>query len=127
MSEQRCQYCGVRKVSEEITLNTHDPPPFIALQLEDRRLKGEGACEPKLTETVTIGEGASKVKYKLRGLIYWDKDHFTCRLIGRSRQVYFNDGKSRAVDSIHEGGWSDIQDWYNTGKARLTYIILSLV
>ena len=92
VSEQACQHCGVTKVHEIHTLNVNNPPPFIALNMEDRRDIGEGICQPKLTSQVTIGERSDKVTYKVRGLIYWDKSHFTCRMLGKSSEAYYNDG-----------------------------------
>ncbi|KZV61306.1 hypothetical protein PENSPDRAFT_671092 [Peniophora sp. CONT] len=103
MSSEACKSCGAKKVKEEYTINHHDPPPFIALGLEDRREMGEGACQPKLTATVSIGEKGDKVTYKLRGLVYWNGTHFTCRMIGKAGEVYYNDGMISGATSIQEG------------------------
>ena len=91
-SDSNCERCGAQTVEEITTLNTDSPPPFIALGLEDRRNIGEGACQPKITAQVSIGEKSDKLTYKVRGLIYWDHSHFTCRMIGKAGEVYYNDG-----------------------------------
>lgn len=127
VSNDACKSCGARKVKEEVTLNHHDPPPFIALGLEDRRAIDEGVCQPKLTATVTIGDKTDRVTYKLRGLIYWNGTHFTCRMIGKGGEVYYNDGMVSGALSIQEGALAKVPDLYNVKGAQLTYVILSLL
>ncbi|VDB96794.1 unnamed protein product [Peniophora sp. CBMAI 1063] len=127
VSDQVCVACGAKQVREEVEMNVQDPPPFIAVGLEDRRHRNEGACQPKLTATVTIGEKGSKVTYKLRGLIYWNGSHFTCRMIGRGGEVYYNDGMSFGATCAHEASLSEIKELYNIKGAQLTYAILSLL
>ncbi|KZV59742.1 hypothetical protein PENSPDRAFT_594939 [Peniophora sp. CONT] len=127
ISGKTCKACGAKKVKEEYTLNHHDPPPFRALGLEDRRGLGEGACQPKLTATVTIGDKSSKITYKLRGLVYWNGSHFTCRMIGKAGEVYYNDGMVSGATLIQEGPLSKIPDLYNVNGSQLTYLILSLL
>ena len=95
--------------------------------MEDHSDDGGGTCQPKLTAQVTIGDTSRKVTYKLRGLIYWDKSHFTCRMIGKAGEVYYNDGMTTGTSSIHEGKLSEIKDLYQIRQAKLTYVILSLV
>ncbi|KZV61159.1 hypothetical protein PENSPDRAFT_593167, partial [Peniophora sp. CONT] len=65
--------------------------------------------------------------YKVRGLIYWNRSHFTCRMVGKAGEVYYNDGMTLGSDCIHEGKLGDIKDLYNTKGAQLTYVILSLI
>ena len=127
MSDQACQGCGMMTVKELIVLNHDNRPPFIALSLEDHRDYGDTACQPKITAQVSIGEKSDKVTYKVRGSIYWDKSHFTCRMLGKTGEVYYNDGMTTGTTCLHEGKLSEIQDLYNTKSAQLTYIILSLV
>lgn len=125
-SDQPCVQCRSVTVQEKVKLNEHDPPPFVAFHLEDDRSKpGGSACEPKLTATCTIGE--KKTMYYLRGLIYWDKTHFTCRLIDKRKEVYYNDGITTGVSCIHEGRLSTLAEPYNTHGKQLTYVVLSLV
>ena len=95
--------------------------------MEDRRHLGGIVCQPKLTAQVSIGEKSTKITYKVRGLIYWDKSHFTCRMLGKAGEVYYNDGMTIGATCIHEGKLASLQDLYNTKGAQLTYIILSLV
>ena len=127
VSTQPCRTCRQVKVSETLKINKDNPPPFMAIQLEDRRQQGEGACQPKMTSQVTIGDGSDKLTYKLRGLIYWNRTHFTCRMVGKAGQVYYNDGMTTGNSCIHEGKLGEIPDMYNTKGAQLTYVILSLV
>ena len=127
ISDQPCQTCSHTTVRETVTLNQDHPPPFIALSMEDRRHLGGTACQPKLTAQVSIGEKSTKITYKVRGLIYWDKSHFTCRMLGKAGEVYYNDGMTIGATCIHEGKLANLQDLYNTKGAQLTYIILSLV
>ena len=108
-------------------MNAEDPPPFIAYNLEDKSETGEGVSQPKLSAQVTIGEGQNKVTYRLRGLIYWDHAHFTCRMVGKGNEVYYNDGINTGHTCIPEGPLGDIQDMYQIGEAKLTYVILSLL
>ena len=124
---QPCRFCRSQDVRDIISLNTEYPPPIIAFGLEDHSNDGGGSCQPKLTAQVTIGDSSRKVTYKLRGLIYWDKSHFTCRMIGKAGEVYYNDGITTGTSSIHEGKLSDIKDLYQIRQAKLTYVILSLV
>ena len=102
-------------------------PPIIVFGLKDHSDDGGGSCPSKLTAYVTIGDSSRKVTYKLRGLIYWDKSHFTCRMIGKASEVYYNDGITTGTSSIHEGKLSEIKDLYQIRQAKLTYVILSLV
>ena len=74
---QPCRFCRSQDVRDIISLNAEYPPPIIAFGLEDHSDDGGGTCQPKLTAQVTIGDTSRKVTYKLRGLIYWDKSHFT--------------------------------------------------
>ncbi|KZV59506.1 hypothetical protein PENSPDRAFT_552019, partial [Peniophora sp. CONT] len=63
--------------------------------------------------------------YKVRGLIYWNRTHFNCRMIGKQGNVYFNDGITTGPTCIHEGKLQDLTDPYNIrAGAQLTYIIL---
>ena len=124
---QPCRFCRSQDVRDIISLNTEYPPPIIAFGLEDHSNDGGGSCQPKLTAQVTIGDSSRKVTYKSRGLIYWDKSHFTWRMIGKVGEVYYNDGITTGTSSIHEGKLSEIKDLYQTRQAILTYLILSLV
>ena len=99
----------------------------LTFSLEDRRDDGSTACQPKITAQVIIGEKSDKVTYKVAGLIYWDKSHFTCRMLAKTGEVYYNDGMTTGTTCLHEGKLNEIQDLYNTKNAQLTYIILSLV
>ena len=108
-------------------MNGDNPPPLIALGLEDRRHIDGTASQPKLSSQVTIGEDGNKVVYKVRGLIYWDKSHFTCKSIGKAGEVYYNDGMTIGTSCIHEGKLGDIENIYKIRQAQLTYIILSRV
>ena len=95
--------------------------------MEDRRHLDGTTCQPKLTAQVSIAKKSAKITYKVRGLIYWDKSHFTCRMLGKAGEVYYNDGMTINATCIHEGKLASLQDLYNTKGAQLTYIILSLV
>ena len=88
---------------------------------------GGTASKPKLTAQASIGEKLDKVTYKVRGLIYWNKSHFTCRMLGKAAEVYYNDSMTIGATCIQEGKLTEIQDLYHTKGAQLTYIILSLV
>ena len=132
MINDQCPDCHLLSMKEEFIVNANAPPPFIAVGLDDRRHVGEGASQPKITAQVTVGSGQDKVVYKVRGLIYWDKAHFTCRMIGKGKQVYYNDGHETGNTCIPEGPLSEIEDLYNLSGStekgfQLTYIILSLV
>ena len=124
-SEQNCQRCGLKQVKERATLNGDNPPPLIALGLEDRRHIDGTASQPKLSSQVTIGEDGNKVVYKVRGLIYWDKSHFTCRMIGKSNEVYYHDGMTTRTNCLPEGKLKDLKGPYNTKNAQLNFMILS--
>ncbi|KZV60291.1 hypothetical protein PENSPDRAFT_548093, partial [Peniophora sp. CONT] len=63
-----------------------------------------------ITSQVSIGEKENKVTYKVRGLIYWNRSHFTCRMVGKAGEVYYNDGMTLGADCIHEGKLGDIKD-----------------
>ncbi|KZV60568.1 hypothetical protein PENSPDRAFT_565243, partial [Peniophora sp. CONT] len=63
-----------------------------------------------ITAQVSIGEKDDKVTYKVRGLIYWDKSHFTSRIVGKAGEVYYNDGMTMGSDCIHEGKLGDLKD-----------------
>ena len=128
ISDQPCSNCGTHTTEEKTTLNVYDPPPFIAFHLEDTTtIPGGSVCQPKLTATVSIGEKDNKIIYNTRGLVYWDKTHFTCRLIDKSREVYYNDGMTTGTSCIHEGRLSELQDIYRCHNRQLTYVILSLI
>ena len=99
----------------------------MAIQLEDKRQQDEGTCQPKMTLQVTTGDRSEQLTYKLRDLIYWNRTHFTCRMVGKAGQVYYNDGMTTGNSCIHEGKLGEIPDMYNTKGAQLTYVILSLV
>ena len=96
------------------------PPSCLKQEFRDLELLNEITC-------LTTGDGQDKFTYKVRGLIYWNRTHFTCRMIGKSSEVYYNDGVTTGTTCIHEGKLSEITDVYNTKGAQLTYVILSLV
>ena len=127
VSEFPCPRCGSMAMAETVSLNHEDPPPFIAFGLEDRRHLGEGVCMPKIPASVSIGDKEQKTTYKVRGLIYWNKSHFTCRLLGKGGHTYFNDGRTTGTSCIHEGKVQDIADQHSIGEYQLTYILLSLL
>ena len=60
-------------------------------------------------------------------VIYWDKSHFTCTMIGKQGNVYYYNGILFQSACIHEGKVGVIMDVYNVHEVELTYIILSLV
>ena len=97
------------------------------MQLADMRAEGGGVSQPKISAQVAIGDGQDKLTYKIRGLIYWNRTHFTCRMSGKASEVYYNDGITTGTTCIHEGKLSEIKDIHNTKGAQLTYVILSLV
>ena len=99
----------------------------MAIQLEDKRQQDKGTCQPKMTLQVTIGNSSEQLTYKLRGLIYWNHTHRTCRMVGKAGQVYDNDGMTTGNSYIHPGKLGEIPDLYNIKGAQLTYVILSLV
>ena len=127
ISDQPCRSCRQLNVSETLKINKDNSPPLIAIHLEDSREDGGRVCQPKITAQVTIGDGQDKLTYKVRGLIYWNRTHFTCRMIGKTSEVYYNDGITTGTTCIHEGKLSEMKDIHNTKEAQLTYVILSLV
>ena len=108
MSDQACQGCGMTTVKELVVLNHDNPPPFITLSLEDRKDYSGTAYQPKITAQVSIVEKSDKVTYKVGGLIYWDKSHFTCRMLGKTGEVYYNDGMTTGTTCLHERKLSEI-------------------
>ena len=127
VSTQSCRNCRQVKVNETLKINKDNPPPFMANQLEDMEWQGEGTCQPKITSQVTIGDSSEQLTYKLRGLIYWNRTHCTCRMVGKAGHVHYNDGMTTGNSYIHSGKLGEIPDLYNTKGAPLTYVILSLV
>ena len=97
------------------------------MQLADMRAEGGGVSQPKISAQVTIGDGQDKLIYKVRGLTCWNRTHFTCRMIGKTSEVYYNNGITTGTTCIHEGKLSEMKDIHNTKEAQLTYVILSLV
>ena len=67
-----------------------------------------------MTSQVTNRDGSDKLTYKLRGLIYWNCTHFTCRMVGKAGQVYYNNGMTTGNSYIYEGKLGEIPDMYNT-------------
>ena len=127
VSTQPCKTCRQVKLNETLKINKNHPPPFMAIHLEDKRQQGEGACQPEMTSQVTIRDSSDKLTYKLRGLIYWNRTHFTYRMVDKAGQVYYNDGMTTGNSRIHEGKLGEIPDMYHTKGAQLTCVILSLV
>ena len=127
ISDQPCRTCRQLKVSETLKINKDNPPSFIAMQLVDMRAEGGDVSQPKISAQVTIGDGQDKLTYKVRGLIYWNRTHFTCRMVGKSSEVYYNDGITTGTTCIHEGKLSEITYMYNTKGAQQTYVIPRLV
>ena len=129
ISDQPCVHCGSITVQEDVELNTHDPPPLIALHIQqDGGTSDNAVYQPKISATVSIGQHKNKLTYYTRGLIYWGEGHFTCRMIGNAKDVYYNDGMSTLTRCIFEGTLDQMgSDIYTARQRRLTYIILSLV
>ena len=127
ISDQPCRSCRQLNVSETLKINKDSFPPLIAIHLENSREDGGRVCQLKITAQVTIRDGQDKLTYKVRGLIYWNRTHFNCRMIGKTSEVYYNDGLTTGTTCIHEGKLSEMKDIHNTKEAQLTYVILSLV
>ncbi|VDB90195.1 unnamed protein product [Peniophora sp. CBMAI 1063] len=127
-SNRGCEACTHTSVSERVLLNPDNPPPFLALLLEDGLEHGRGVAEPKLQNQTTVTtEDGKKVVYKTRGLIYSGNNHFCVRLIGRNGAVYYNDGATTAERCIPEGKLTELDDPYVMKGRRLRFIILSIV
>ena len=99
----------------------------MVIQLEDKRQQDKGTCQPKMTLQVTIGNSSEQLTYKLRGRIYWNHTHCTCRMVGKAGHVHYNDAMTTGNSYIHSGKLGEIPDMYNTKGIPLTYVILSLV
>ena len=110
ISDQPCRSCRQLNVSETFKINKESSPPLIAIHLEDSREGGGRVYQPKITAQVTIGDGQDKLTYKVRGLIYWNRTHSTCRMIGKTSEVYYSNGITTRTTCIHEGKLSEIKD-----------------
>ena len=73
-------------------------PPLIIFDL--------GTCVPSVSSVLLIscGEtGHDRVRYKLRGIVYYEDQHFTSRFITESGMIWFHDGMLTGSSLIYEG------------------------
>ena len=47
---------------------------------------------PALNETIMVITNGGVKKYKLKGVVYYEGDHFTSRYIGKCGVVWYHDG-----------------------------------
>ena len=74
----------------------------------------------QMTQGLTLGEQSEKMHFKLRGVIYHGQNHFTCRYISKSRQVYYHDGVNGS-QCVYDGVISHVlneDDLYSTRGRR---------
>ena len=79
----------------------------------------------KVNQELTLGDDVNKVTYKLRGIIYHGHNHFTCRYVTKSRQVYYHDGL-KGHEFIHDGSLSYISNNDSVHNSRDMQAVLFL-
>ncbi|KAI0644145.1 hypothetical protein C8Q79DRAFT_913509 [Trametes meyenii] len=62
--------------------------------------------------------------YRLCGLIYFGKFHFTCRVVSRSGEVWFHDGMTTGNKLTFEGNLVNISDVLcKAGQRKLSVVV----
>ena len=94
-----CHRC--KRYSQKRIHFSKDTPPILCLTPWP-------SVEPvKVNQELSLSEGPDKITLKLRGVIYHGQNHFTCRYITKSRQVFYHDGL-HGHEYVHDGSMSYI-------------------
>ena len=58
------------------------------------------------------------VTYQLSGIIYYNEDHFTSRIVKPDGSTWYHDGVSTKTRTLYEGNINYIEDIENTRKKK---------
>ena len=92
-----CYTCG-NAVHEVFTIE--EQLPLIALEFANRH--------PVIESELLINVNGCATLYKLRGLIYYNDDHFTSQIIHENGMTWFHDGMVTHSYTIYEGHINNI-------------------
>jgi len=97
---EQCMHCGSpmhKKTDFNPTL-----PPVLAFSLTQGNLK--------VTPAIDVSKNGRKVRYHLKGIIYYGGYHFTARVVTSQGDVWYHDGMTIARECKYEGKFSGLVD-----------------
>ncbi|KAJ7114877.1 hypothetical protein C8R44DRAFT_629909 [Mycena epipterygia] len=99
-----CPSCRANNVRTRLVMSSviREIPPIMVVYISHARLSLD-------TELVLPCAG-NVVKLKLRGIIYSGQNHFTCRIVDVTGQMWFHDGITSGRSCLDEGRLCDVPD-----------------